>query len=178
MNPFEIVIGCHTKSFHAELFIEDSTAIASLKSSEWDPHVQYVQSSAGWSTIPSNSAKIIWLENCPIYGFLKNPKQASTDFMNIARDLNLYAWNILQNNGSIMVPLPDDIPDIEDIKSYFTKPWKYKVISSNQSDFYIGKIKNETVEKRNRILVMTKANTGGKRKTRRTKKRVLRYRKN
>ena len=143
-----------------------------------------------WNNIPRNSIDIIWAVFCPIASLLFFNRTDICEDLLIA--LFETSWNILKENGSIIIPVPTSFTDRSDstkqisvvpaqvetnLRTYLATnsrlPWTIQIIESKDYSFYIKKKENLPFKY---LLIVSKTTAPSQEpaaaKTRKTRKRL------
>jgi len=169
-----ILIACHCKQEHPEMFKYTSGSKLSLRDPSVVDTVDYVNPECedstykDWKELTANKYREIWTVGCPIYSVLMDGHEEGA-FLDILKDVVVEGGRTLAPGGKLFVHLPRDrYPySLEDIKRNIGKTGttiKWDMEIKNQADlsYYIFKSNLVNIH----FLVLTKPMSGARRRAR------------
>lgn len=167
-----ILIACHCKQEHAEMFKYTGTQRLSLRDPSVANTVDYVNPECGdstykdWKDLTANKYREIWTVGCPIYPALLDGDE-SAFLLGTLKDIVLEGGRSLAPGGKIFVHLPRDRRpySLEDIKQNIKKTgttvkWDVEIKSQTDLPYFIFKSNLINMS----FLVLTKPMSGARRR--------------
>ena len=142
------------------------------------PNVTYADPDAcpdyTWEKIPDESKEYVWLENCPLYSifFAHFKKIRQYDFIHLNKILT-ESLRILKVGGQVLFSLPTDdrftydSNRIHQISENIIPFFSIRVVPVSEAPLYLIQLNSTQIS---HIIIFTKHQEGGKRRTRRTRR--------
>ena len=184
-----ILLACHCKHGHKEVYLFGE-GLNGVPASTY-PGVEYVnihcevpqnnKTHVSWDDFSVNSMDYVIAVGCPLYPVLLNPDNQHPEFINnMLEDLLIYGWDILKPGGRIVIRLAKELGTLpveeklkQNILGFYKKlkkstPPSWKIYLNNGSDIITY---NDPSINTQAWLVLEKKRVGGRRKTRKTRRR-------